>query len=138
MTTLSDLEYEPSTINVHPDDPDVHRMPRLMRFYGISFQELWKLPRWLLVMLDEQVEKLTAQEQLLQMQVADFPHIPQKDRQRIHRDMLKHAGLYKDAPAIRPQDQGDIRKLAGMGIGVKFEPPKPKPAAAAEEVMLDA
>lgn len=111
-------------------------MPRLMRFYGIGFQELWRLPRWLLIKMDEQVEVLTAQEQLLQMQVADFPHILQKDRERVHRDLLKYAGLYKEAPAIQPHDVGDIKKLAGMGIGVVFE--DKKPAAEAESVMLDA
>ena len=38
---------------------------------------------------------------------------------------------------FQPRDVGDIKKLAGMGIGVVFEDKK-KPAEDAEAVMLDA
>lgn len=126
MTTLSDLEFQNSTINVSPDDPDVERMPRLCRFYGLSFQELWRLPRWLLIKFDEQIAEITAREQLLAMQVADWPHMETRARKRLHRDMLKFAGMQEEAPVAAPTKPQDIKTIKGMGIGVVFEEPKVK------------
>jgi len=56
------------------------------------------------------------------MQVADFPHLADKDRRRVHKLLhrLAHLGTYADAETtIRLHPLRDRATLAGMGIGVR-------------------
>lgn len=117
-----------------PDpDPEIEQWPRLTRFYGIPPRELARTPRWLIMLYLEAIPSLTAEEQLVAFQVSDFPHMEERDRKQVHRQVQRIASGKGEPPA--PQQRGvdpskDGGMLAATGIALKIEPPTPKDASA--------
>lgn len=78
------------------------------------------MPRKIIDLYDEQMLELQAQEQLVAMQVSDFPHITKDGRDKIRRGLIRMAG-FDQAPAIDPTTTRDQKALGGIGIRVVKE-----------------
>ena len=98
------------------------RYPRLTRFYGIMPQELVDMPHNLIDLYWDELPALQAEEQLLAMAAADYPHNTQDDRDKSWRQFKRLTGVDYEPPAIDVTNPGDVRKLAEVGIPVIFEP----------------
>ncbi len=116
-------------------DPEVNDFPRLTRFYGLSFNDLITMPRWARRLYVSALDPLEAEEQLVAMQVADYPKMTERGRKDTHRDTMRRirraAGAEEPrAPAIT-DPLADRQKLAGIGISVVVESASEKAAARA-------
>lgn len=98
-------------------DPELLLWPSLSRFYGLSPHDLLHMERGLVAIYLEAMAEITAQEQLLAMQIADFPHIDQKARESLHRKISVMATV-DEAPAPDPRGADAVRDLAALGIKV--------------------
>jgi hypothetical protein len=118
-------------------DPEVNDFPRLTRFYGLSFLDLCSMPRWARLLYVDALPALEAEEQLAAMQAAEYPHVDEKSRKKIHRAVVGRIEGSPGAPAAPSAPPIDVRtdgnKLAGIGIALVVEPPAEK-----EEVTADA
>lgn len=74
------------------------------------------MPRAVTRLYIEALPQLYAEEQLGAMQVADFPHLEERDRRRLY-DALIDVAEVSASPSLDPQR--DKAVLAGMGIGVR-------------------
>lgn len=104
----------------------VGEFPRLSRFYGFSPVELAELPRWMRELYLHAIPQLQAEEQLLSFQASDFPHMDQKDRSKLHRQIMGLAAR-RDIPEgeqvdTRTQEGRDT--IGSLGFKVVVDPGK--------------
>lgn len=99
---------------------DLSDWPLLTRFYGLTPFELARIPRAVLDLYRKQIPEIVANETLIAMQVADFPHLEQSSRHEIHEKLLKGTGV-DPTPVFDPRQPKDHVALGGMGIPVVIE-----------------
>lgn len=97
---------------------EIRIWPRLSRFYGISPFELQNLPRPLLEIYTEEMASIRAEEQLERIQAADQPHVIERHRERIHRQLMRLAGIEAPSEEVDPLKDAGVGALAGLGIKV--------------------
>jgi hypothetical protein len=100
---------------------DIEHWPRLTRFYGLSPFELARLPRAVRRVYIRQLPLLEAEEQLALMHAADFPHLTDEGRGKVHRRLARAAGYEpgNDAPTVAPTQESVA--AAGLRINVERE-----------------
>lgn len=86
-----------------PTSPLVAHWPRLTRFYSISPLELQHWPNWLTELYVAEIAGLEREELADAFAASDFPHLEEKDRDRLHKS------IFGDAPA----EQVDASSVAG-------------------------
>jgi hypothetical protein len=91
-------------------DPDVEIWPRLSRFYGLSFAELYSMPRMFLRMYAEAYPILVAEEHLHALQVVSYPYMDENDQKELFAELRDRADLPAVAGAeLGPSSTGPIR-----------------------------
>jgi hypothetical protein len=96
---------------------DVSDWPLLTRFYGLTPRELARTPRVLLDLYRKAIPEIVAEETMIAMQIADFPHLEQSARREIHDKLLSGTGI-DPTPVFNPQQPKDHIALGDMGIPV--------------------
>lgn len=98
--------------------------PQLSRFYGIGPAELAETPRSIVRLYAEAIPALVADEQLMRLEAAVYPHMKQADARRVARERQRVARrMFDEVPPQEPSD-GIPRTLAEVGIGLEWvEPP---------------
>lgn len=100
-------------------DPEILLWPYLTRFYGLSPNQLLHMERQLVAIYLEAMSEIKAQEQLMALQVADFPHMDQSARTSLHRKISLMATV-DDSP-VDPRAASVARDLSALGIKVVVE-----------------
>lgn len=102
-----------------PPDPDLLLFPRLTRFYGLSYEELMRMPRAAFrIYLDAYVE-LAAEEQLHTITAVTFPYSDKDERSRIIRYLSRRATPARpESEQVDPTGEEGVKALAGIGIKV--------------------
>jgi hypothetical protein len=120
---------------VPTSDPQINQWPRLTRFYGIGPAELAVLERWAINLYLEMLPPLQAEEQMLAMQVADFPQTEDRERKKAWRRLQRMVEDTSDTPAapaaptVDVASQKDVADLSAIGIKIVLEPPEGSPPA---------
>lgn len=84
----------------------------MSRFYGWNLEYIEALEYekfnqcWLAITMIE------AQETLINLTLADYPNMKDKDRKRLHRDMHKKAYFQREDKAVKVED---LQNIYGMG-----------------------
>jgi hypothetical protein len=99
---------------------DLTDWPLLTRFYGLTPFELARIPRAVLKLYRNAIPELVAEETMIGMQIADFPHLEQSSRREIHDKLLKGTGV-DPTPVFNPEQPKDHVALGGMGIPVVIQ-----------------
>lgn len=97
---------------------DFEHWPRLTRFYGLAPSTLARMPRCLTAIYIDMLPGLQAEEQLAAIQAADQPHLEARDRDRVHRQLVRFAELEPPKEDALPLAQGGIEALAALGVRV--------------------
>lgn len=96
-----------------PASPLVEHWPRLTRFYGVSPEELQSWSRWLTSLYVEYIPILEKEEMATALAVSDFPHLEEKDREKIHYSVFGDTSEPVDATSAAGK-----KSLGDIGIAV--------------------
>lgn len=108
-------------VKLDPRDPELRVWPLLTYYYGIGFQDLMLMPRWMRALYMSELPKFIGRDRLRAAEAALLPHVNQDARDQTFRDMRRAAELGAPARAKvleKPKFDGTLR---GIGIGVKRE-----------------
>lgn len=99
----------------------VRIFPQLSYHYGLSFEELTRMPRWAVELYVEELPRLLAEEQQAAIQAAAFPNYDKQDQKRISRSLTRviRKGRVETAPKIDVVGAGAESPLTGM-VGVEI------------------
>lgn len=105
-------------------DEEVRELwPRLTRFYGLSYEELKRLPRIILDRYTEMMPMLQADEQVRALEASAYPHVDAETARSIYRFWVnvRTAGFaaLSTSEVKKPSHPGDISQL---GIEVVHAP----------------
>jgi hypothetical protein len=95
--------------------------PRLTRFYGLSFSELSRMPRWAIRFYLTEIPSLAAEEQLARADAAAYPHFEEESAAEFRRGLYVLAGIEEASIAVDPQTMETKRALEKIGIKVVIE-----------------
>ena len=113
-----------TTTDLDVADPEVQLYPRLTRFYGLSPEQLMRMPRPLVFLYIDEMITLAAEEQLMCMEAAAWPHMDEDSRSETHatwEKQLKREG----ADEVQPLELARMpAQLAGMGINFVMDEEK--------------
>lgn len=99
----------------------VRIFPQLSYHYGLSFEELARMPRWAVELYIDELPRLLAEEQQAAIQAASFPNYDKQDQKRVSRALARtiRRGRAEAAPKIDVVGGVDGSPLAGM-VGVEI------------------
>ena len=102
-----------------PPDADLLLFPRLTRYYGLSYEELMRMPRAAVRIYLDAYRELVAEDQLLAIQAATFPYVDEDTRRDIMRSLMRRAAPTNMAQRVDPTAEEGIDALANIGIRVR-------------------
>jgi hypothetical protein len=101
--------------------------PELTYHYGLSFDELAAMPRWLRMIYVRGLPRILARQQLAALEAAIYPNLKPNARDRMHRRLARQANGGRAAAeraVDKPRSAEEMRqKLAQVGIGVEIQEP---------------
>lgn len=102
--------------------------PRLSFHYGLSFEELAEMPRWLMDIYLQELPRLLAEQQMAALEASAYPNLKKQDQTRISKRLSRMmSGGRVQAPKVDivgsdPEAPGASNPMAGM-FGVTIEDP---------------
>lgn len=100
-----------------PDPQDRYRSwPDLTFYYGLGWDEIRRMPRWLRRIYVEELPRLKAERQAAGIDISSFPHMKKQDQERMIRRLNRQIGV--EAQKATPG------AIAAAGIAVKKVPMK--------------
>ncbi len=108
--------------------PNVALWPALSRFYGLSFTELRKMPRWAVRLYVEEMEVLHAHEQMDALEAMSFPYMEDDDRSTVadgYSDAIARGRARAGNGEVERKPLPDALALGAVGIGIVREAPTP-------------
>lgn len=119
MRTMMSTRAQTTTPDPPVEDTRFDTWPDLQFWYGLSFTELWHMPRALRKKYEIALPRLKAEKQAQEIDAATFPHMkPEAQRSMINRLEIR---LGRFEHSERPRDDREMSARAGAAkIGIQF------------------
>src|SRR4051794_38262228 len=93
--------------------------PELTYHYGLTFDDLSRMPRWARLIYAKALRRILAEAQLVAVEAASFPYMDKTAQRRMIRQLNMRTGRTAAAAATKPKSLKDVQDAAtALGFGV--------------------